>query len=154
VNIKRSFRIVCIALVTASFARAAGWQPRERDAVPAPLADHHQHLFSPALAALISPPPPAAPFSPIDADKLIPLLDAAGIRRAATSVALPSMTADQAALIAKRIRQLGLQRIVYGSDAASGGNLTPREGWAEFLKVPLSNAEFRKIATNVPPYMR
>jgi uncharacterized protein len=64
------------------------------------------------------------------------------------------MTADQAALIAKRIRQLGLQRIVYGSDAASGGNLPPREGWAEFLKVPLSNAEFRKIATNVPPYMR
>jgi hypothetical protein len=48
-----------------------------------PLADHHQHLFSPALAALISPPAPAAPIAPIAASDLIPLLDAAGIKRAA-----------------------------------------------------------------------
>jgi hypothetical protein len=32
----------------------------------APLADHHQHLFSPALAALISPAPPA---TALDADR-------------------------------------------------------------------------------------
>ena len=49
----------------------------------APMADHHQHLFSPALAALISPAPPAAPVVPITAADLITLLDAAGIRRAA-----------------------------------------------------------------------
>jgi predicted TIM-barrel fold metal-dependent hydrolase len=48
-----------------------------------PLADHHQHLFSPALAALISPAPPAAPVPPISASDLISQLDAAGIRRAA-----------------------------------------------------------------------
>jgi uncharacterized protein len=48
----------------------------------APLADHHQHLFSPALAALISPAPPATPVTPIAADDLIALLDAAGIKRA------------------------------------------------------------------------
>jgi hypothetical protein len=80
---KRSFRIVFVALLTASVARAAPRQNRQPQAVPAPLADHHQHLFSPALAALISPPPPAAPVRPIDADSLILLLDAAGIRRAA-----------------------------------------------------------------------
>lgn len=49
---------------------------------PAPLADHHQHLFSPALAALASPAPPATPLAPLGADDLIALLDAAGIKRA------------------------------------------------------------------------
>ena len=48
----------------------------------APLADHHQHLCSPALAALISPAPPATPITPIAADDMIALLDAAGIKRA------------------------------------------------------------------------
>ena len=48
----------------------------------APLADHHQHLFSPALAALISPAPPTAPITPIGGDEMIALLDAAGIKRA------------------------------------------------------------------------
>src|SRR5258706_16304208 len=50
--------------------------------VPPPLADYHQHLFSPALAALMSPPAPAAPVAPITANDLITLLDAAGIKRA------------------------------------------------------------------------
>src|SRR5918996_4810299 len=48
----------------------------------APLADHHQHLFSPALAALISPAPPAGPTNPITAADVVALLDAAGIKRA------------------------------------------------------------------------
>src|SRR5437867_4209306 len=47
-----------------------------------PLADHHQHLFSPAIAALISPAPPAEPVKPITASDVVALLDAAGIRRA------------------------------------------------------------------------
>jgi predicted TIM-barrel fold metal-dependent hydrolase len=63
-------------------------------------------------------------------------------------------TAEEAAVIAGRIRQLGVQRILYGSDAATGGNLTPREGWAAFRKLPLTDAEFRTIASNVPPYLR
>lgn len=63
-------------------------------------------------------------------------------------------TPDDARLIAARIRQLGVQRVLYGSDAATGGNLPPREAWAEFLQLPLTDAEFRTIATNVAPYMR
>jgi hypothetical protein len=47
-----------------------------------PVADYHQHLFSPGIAALISPPPPAVPVKPIVASDVISLLDAAGIRRA------------------------------------------------------------------------
>ena len=57
-------------------------------------------------------------------------------------------------LIASRIRQLGIDRVLFGSDAATGGNLAPREAWVEFQKVPLTEAEFRTIANNVAPYMR
>jgi predicted TIM-barrel fold metal-dependent hydrolase len=61
---------------------------------------------------------------------------------------------DKAALIATRIRQLGVDRVLYGSDGAVGGNLAPREAWAAFRKVPLSDAEFRTIENNVAPYLR
>jgi uncharacterized protein len=63
-------------------------------------------------------------------------------------------SADEAKLIASRIRQLGPHRILYGSDAPARGNLPPREGWAAFRRLPLTDAEFQIIATNVPPYLR
>src|SRR5207248_9300466 len=50
-----------------------------------PLVNHHQHLFSPAVVSLVTPnplPPGGTPIEPIDADKLIALLDSAGIRGA------------------------------------------------------------------------
>jgi uncharacterized protein len=71
-----------------------------------------------------------------------------------TAVALPDAPADEAKLIATRIRQLGVRRVLYGSDAAAGGNLPPREGWAAFRKLPLSDHEFRIIASNLAPYLR
>ncbi len=60
---------------------------------------------------------------------------------------------EELALIARRIRELGVDRVLYGSDAAVPGN-RPREGWASFRTLPLSEAEFRAIAGNVAPYMR
>ena len=69
-----------------------------------------------------------------------------------SSVARPTMTEQQAALIAKRIRELGVQRILYGTDGL--GIDSARQGWAAFLKLPLTAAEFRAIANNVAPYMR
>ena len=62
--------------------------------------------------------------------------------------------ADEARLIATRIRQLGVGRILYGSDGAGGGNLAPREAWAAFRQLPLSDAEFRTISNNIAPYMQ
>lgn len=70
-----------------------------------------------------------------------------------TNVAL-DVADGQAKLIAKRIRQLGVGRVLYGSDAAAGGNLPPRQAWAAFRQLPLTDAEFRTIASNVAPYMR
>src|SRR5258705_1737943 len=61
------------------------------------------------------------------------------------TVATSDMTPAQASLIATRVRQVGIQRVLYGTDAAVPGN-SPREGWAHFRKLPLSNAEFRTIA--------
>jgi predicted TIM-barrel fold metal-dependent hydrolase len=57
-----------------------------------------------------------------------------------------------AAEVAQRIRQIGVARVLYGTDSAQGGNLRPREAWAAFLRLPLGEAEFRQIAGNVPPY--
>jgi predicted TIM-barrel fold metal-dependent hydrolase len=59
-----------------------------------------------------------------------------------------------AQLVADLIRQVGTTRVLYGTDSAQGGNLRPRESWAAFRKLPLSEAEFARIANNVPPYFQ
>lgn len=59
-----------------------------------------------------------------------------------------------AALVTKRIRQIGVKRILYGTDAAVGDNLRPRESWAAFRRLPLKESEFKQIAKNVAPYLR
>jgi uncharacterized protein len=71
-----------------------------------------------------------------------------------TTVVDQNISDSTAALVAKRIRQAGVDRILYGSDAAVGDNLRPREGWAAFRKLPLTEAEFEQIAKNVAPYLR
>ena len=71
-----------------------------------------------------------------------------------TSVVNREITPATAALVAKRIRQVGVDRILYGTDAAAGDNLRPRESWAAFRRLPLSESEFERIASNVAPYLR
>lgn len=65
-------------------------------------------------------------------------------------------TAENLALIAKRLRQLGLQRILYGTDMSIGTtNPPPAVSWATTRhKLPLTDEELRVIADNVPPYLR
>ena len=53
-----------------------------------------------------------------------------------------------------RIRQLGVGHILYGSDGYGEGNLAPREAWAAFLQLPLSDDEFCMIANSIAPYMK
>jgi predicted TIM-barrel fold metal-dependent hydrolase len=71
-----------------------------------------------------------------------------------TSVVIAGIGPSKARLIAMRIRQIGLRRVLYGSDAHGGGNPAPREGWAAFRELPLAQIEFRTIAENLAPYMR
>jgi predicted TIM-barrel fold metal-dependent hydrolase len=72
----------------------------------------------------------------------------------ATAIVRPSMTPNQLQQIAARIRQLGVERVLYGSDAAASPLAYPKAGWAAFQRLPLSEAEFRTIAGAVTPYMR
>jgi len=57
-------------------------------------------------------------------------------------------------LVAKRLRQIGLKRVLYGSDLTPpGGSI--RAGWEIFQsKVPLTNAELRAIASNRTSFVR
>jgi predicted TIM-barrel fold metal-dependent hydrolase len=72
----------------------------------------------------------------------------------ATAV-VPGLFREQVDLLAKRFRQVGMDRILYGSDAAMGSNLVAREGWKAFRGLlPVSDREIIDIADNVAPYMR
>jgi len=69
------------------------------------------------------------------------------------TVVTPEISATSAARVATRIRQLGVGRILYGSDTPDKDHLTPRKGWAAFHDMlPLSQSEFQTIANNLPPY--
>jgi predicted TIM-barrel fold metal-dependent hydrolase len=57
-------------------------------------------------------------------------------------------------LIATRIREVGIERIVWGSDGAFGGGMTPGEALAAYQQLPLTPGEFRTIDRNANPYMR
>ena len=61
---------------------------------------------------------------------------------------------EKKALIAQRIRQIGTSRILWGSDGAFGGGMTPAEAWQAYRELPLTTNEFHTIDANVAPYMR
>jgi uncharacterized protein len=60
---------------------------------------------------------------------------------------------DKLSLIATRIRQLGLDRVLYGSDGALPPAYTPQKAWEAFRRLPLTEAEFKIVANNRAPYM-
>jgi len=97
---------IALALGCLAFAQAAEQENRNTIRL-VPLADHHQHLFSPELAALMTTTPPVTAVKPRTAADLIAQLDAASIRRAVVlSTAYifeqPSRKADRAAEKLKR----------------------------------------------------
>ena len=97
---------VALALGWLAFAQASV-QELANTRPPVPLADHHQHLFSPELAAVMTTTAPVAAVKPRTAADLIEQLDAAGIKRAVVlSTAYifeqPSRKADHAAEKLKR----------------------------------------------------
>jgi predicted TIM-barrel fold metal-dependent hydrolase len=65
-----------------------------------------------------------------------------------------NISPEDAKLAAAQMRKIGLERILFGSDAAIGGNLPPRQAWVAFRQLPLTEDEFRVIARNVAPYMQ
>ncbi len=67
-------------------------------------------------------------------------------------IALPGMWEDKSSLIVERIRQIGVRRILYGSDAATTNNL-PKDARQRWHQLPLTQEEFRLIDNNVAPYV-
>jgi hypothetical protein len=65
---------------------------------------------------------------------------------------LVGMWEDKADLIVKRMRQIGIKRILYGSDAATPDNL-PKEALERWHLLPLTKDELRSIENNVAPYL-
>jgi predicted TIM-barrel fold metal-dependent hydrolase len=61
---------------------------------------------------------------------------------------------EKQTLLVTRIRQLGVDHILFGSDGARGGNLAPREAWSAFRRLPLTDAEFHTIKNNLLPFMK
>ena len=70
------------------------------------------------------------------------------------SVADANIAPANAAKLVRRIRQAGVERVLYGSDSAVLDNLRPKESWAAFRRLPLTEEEFARIAANVAPYLR
>jgi uncharacterized protein len=71
-----------------------------------------------------------------------------------TTVAAPTNSPETSALLVRLIRQIGLKKILYGTDAAIGSNLRPRESWEAFCRLDLTDKEIKTIAKNVAPYLR
>jgi predicted TIM-barrel fold metal-dependent hydrolase len=65
-----------------------------------------------------------------------------------------SNTPAAAPKVVSRMRQIGLERILYGSDGPVAESATPLESWKRTLTLPLTQDEFRTIANNVAPYLR
>src|SRR3954462_12668248 len=63
-----------------------------------------------------------------------------------------SATAEEAPLLAQRIREIGVSRIFYGSDAPVKGSF-PAESLDRWHKFPLTAEEFHAIETNVAPFL-
>jgi predicted TIM-barrel fold metal-dependent hydrolase len=68
-------------------------------------------------------------------------------------IAIPGMWEDKAELLATRIHQIGIHRLLYGSDAATSDNL-PKDNLKRWHSLPLTQEEFRVIDNNVAPYLR
>jgi predicted TIM-barrel fold metal-dependent hydrolase len=64
-----------------------------------------------------------------------------------------SATAAEAPPLAQRIREIGISRIFYGSDAPVKGNL-PADALARWHNFPLTAEEFRSIETNLAPFLQ
>jgi predicted TIM-barrel fold metal-dependent hydrolase len=68
------------------------------------------------------------------------------------SVVVPKMTEEKSKLMVQRIRQIGVEKLLYGSDAATADNL-PKDAISRWHQLPLTNEEFRRIETDVAPFL-
>jgi len=67
----------------------------------------------------------------------------------------PGSPARSREFMAARMRQIGMSRLLYGSDMATGDNVVPAEYWGALRdQSGLSSGELQAIAGNIAPYLR
>lgn len=69
-------------------------------------------------------------------------------------VAVGSTPAASDELLVRRLRQIGINRILFGSDRAGTMMQSPADAWKAIARLPLTPTEIRMIAGNVAPYLR
>lgn len=58
-------------------------------------------------------------------------------------------------IVAKRLRQVGMNHVLFGSDWSPGSsNEEPGLAWRSFRRLAFSETEFRTVANNVAPYLK
>jgi predicted TIM-barrel fold metal-dependent hydrolase len=70
----------------------------------------------------------------------------------ASGIPIAGMWEENAALLTRRMRQIGMERILFGCDSSLPGN-TPREFLQRWRKIPLTAEEFQRIESNTAPYL-
>lgn len=62
---------------------------------------------------------------------------------------------EERAQLVERMRQIGFNRLLYGSDGSQWNGVPPKQHWEEFRDcMPLTRAELDSVATNVAPHLR
>lgn len=70
----------------------------------------------------------------------------------ASGIPITGMWEQSAELLTRRMRQIGMNRILFGCDSAFPGN-SPRDFLERWRKLPLTAKEFQRIESNVAPYL-
>lgn len=71
-----------------------------------------------------------------------------------TDAGLAAREGDKAEALVAQMRRIGLDRILYGSDAPIEGHPGPKDSWEAFAKMPLTSRELATIAGNVAPWLQ
>jgi uncharacterized protein len=66
----------------------------------------------------------------------------------------PGTQRDDLTRVVARVRQLGLDRVLYGSDGGPDAIGAPKARLADYERLPFTDAEFRAVAGNLAPYMK
>jgi predicted TIM-barrel fold metal-dependent hydrolase len=69
-------------------------------------------------------------------------------------VAPPDTPPERREWVAQRIREIGIEHVLYGSDGGDPTDPPPKDQVQAFHALPLTRKEFAAIEKNVAPYMR